>query len=183
NSACSRSRSPGEPQTSGEVALVPPVFGQSPLRPDDLRILGSLPSPHRGNDKLGTFLGTGRPARRYGFDLGVEPDRVWAMLVEVTEARTLPSAEAVVCYWSRNGEIHSYHANIDARGELARGVAVAGEDGAAVAVVMLGRQLHGFLVVLGPHYAEYRAEDLLLVDAHVRRHFIEQAAAHEVAVF
>ena len=70
----------------------------------------------------------------------------------------------------------------DAAGEVARGVAVAGEDRDAVAVFVLGRQPHRLLVILGAHHREHGAENLFLVDAHVGLHLVEQAAAHEVAV-
>src|SRR6266849_3130420 len=139
-------------------------------------------SPHRRNDKLSAFLGSRGPTRRYGFGLRVEPDRVRAVLVEVTEARALPPAESIVRQRHRNGEIHPHHADVDALGEISRGVAVAGEDGDAIAVGVLGWQSHRLLVVLSPHHAEHRAENLFFVDAHVRRHLVEQAAAHEVAV-
>src|SRR6266849_10137073 len=162
------------------------------LSPGDARILGtwnvyldretSLASPHRWNDKLSALLGSGGPARRYGFGLGIEPDRVRAVLVEITEARALPPAEGIVRQRHRNGEIDPHHADIDALSEIPRSFAVAGKDGDAVAVVMLGWQPHGFLVVLGPHHTNHRAENLFLVDPHVRRHLVEQAAAHEVAV-
>src|SRR5262245_56619198 len=37
-------------------------------------------SPHRRDDKLGAFLGAGGPARRHGLGLGVEADRIRAVL-------------------------------------------------------------------------------------------------------
>ncbi len=47
---------------------------------------------------------------------------------------------------------------------------------------MLVDQLHCVLLRLGTHDAKYRPEDLFLVDAHVGRHPVEQAAAEEEAV-
>src|SRR4029077_4893967 len=47
-------------------------------------------SPHRRDDEFGSFLGAGRPARGHRLGLGVEADRVRAVLVEVAEARALP---------------------------------------------------------------------------------------------
>ena len=38
------------------------------------------------------------------------------------------------------------------------------------------------VVVLGAHHREHRPEDLLLVDAHLGLHFVEEAAAHVEAV-
>src|SRR6185295_9619302 len=139
-------------------------------------------SLHRWDHELGAFLGARRPARRYGFGFSVEAHRVGAVLVEIAEAGTLPSAEGVVGKWHRYREVHSHHADIDAVGEIARGIAVAGEDGDAVAVVVLGGKLQRLLVVLGAHHRKHRAENLLLVDAHVRRHLVEQTAAHEEAL-
>ena len=40
-----------------------------------------------------------------------------------------------------------------------------------------------FLVVLGANDRENRSEDFGLVDVHVRRDIVEQAAADEIAVF
>ncbi len=101
------------------------------------------------------------------------------MLVEVAEARLLPAAECVIGKRHRDGEIHSHHADVHAAGEVARGVAVAGEDRDPVAVVVLRGQPHGLLVVLGAHDREHRPENLFLVDAHMRLDLVEQAAAHE----
>src|SRR5215813_3328581 len=142
----------------------------------------AVPSPHRRDDELGAFLDAGGPARGDGLGLGVEPDRVRAVLVEVAEARALPAAERVVRERHRDREVHADHADLDTAREIARGVAVAGEDGDAVAVIVLGRKPQRLLIVLGAHDREHRTENLLLVDAHVRRHLVEQAAAHEEAM-
>ena len=104
------------------------------------------------------------------------------MLVEVAEARALPAAEGVVGEWHRNREIDADHADVHALGEIARGVAVAGEDGDAVAVFMVGGQAHRLLVILGAHHRKHRPENLLLVDRHMGLDLVEQAAADEVAV-
>src|ERR1700722_3808507 len=95
-------------------------------------------SLHRRNNKFGAFLDAGGPARRHRLGLGVEAPRVRAVLVEVAEARALPAAEGVVGERHRNGEIHADHADFDPVDEVARRVAVAGEDGDAVAVFVLG---------------------------------------------
>src|SRR5205814_9835810 len=60
--------------------------------------------------------------------------------------------------------------------------AVAGEDRNTVAVVVLGRKPHRFFVILGAHHREDGAENLLLVDAHLRRDAVEQRAAHEETI-
>ena len=41
---------------------------------------------HRRNDEFGAFFGPGRPARGHGLGLGVEADRIRAVLIEVAEA-------------------------------------------------------------------------------------------------
>src|SRR3990172_6815958 len=156
----------------------------------------SLPAPYRlrlhGNserdllhgwdDELGTFLGAGRPARGDGLGFSVEADRIRPVLIEIAEAGALPAAEVVIGERHRNGEVHAHHADLHAIDEIARGVAVAGEDRNPVAVFMLGRQPHRFLVVLGAYHGEHGPEDFLLVDAHMRLHVVEQTAAHEIAV-
>src|SRR6201989_3576006 len=137
---------------------------------------------HGRDYELRTFLGAGRPARRDGLGLGVEADRVRSVLVEIAEAGALPAAERVVGERHRNGEIHAHHADLYAIDEVAGGVPVAGEDGDAVAVLVLGRQAHGLFVVLGADDREHRPEDLFLVDLHLGLHLIEQAGAHEVGL-
>src|SRR5580698_3700658 len=109
-------------------------------------------SLHRRNDELGTLLAAGGPARRHGLGLGIEADRIGPVLVEIAEARALPAAERVIGERHRNGEIHPDHADIHPAGEVARGVAIAGEDGDAVAVVMLRGKPQRLLVILGAHH-------------------------------
>jgi hypothetical protein len=52
--------------------------------------------------------------------------------------------------------------DVDPRRELARRVAVAGEDGDAVAVLVLARQPHRFLEAVGADHLQDGAENLLL---------------------
>ena len=66
--------------------------------------------------------------------------------------------------------------------EVPRGVAVPGEDRGAVAELVLVDEPERLLVVLRPHHAQDRPEDLFLVDTHVRGHAVEDAAADEEAV-
>src|SRR5271169_5494517 len=139
-------------------------------------------SLHGRNDELGALLYAGWPARRHCLGLGVEADRVRAVLVEVAEARALPAAEGVVGERHRDGEIHPDHADLDTADEITRGIAVAREDGDAVAVFVLGGQPYRLLVILGAHDGEDGTENLLLVDAHLGRHLVEQTAAHEIAL-
>src|SRR6185437_4580472 len=94
-------------------------------------------SLHGRDHEFCAFLGAGGPARRDRLGLGVEVDRVGAVLVEVAEAGTLPAAERVIGERHGNGEIDADHADLHAVDEIARGVAVAREDGHAVAVFMI----------------------------------------------
>src|SRR3954471_791958 len=83
-------------------------------------------SLHRRDDELRALLHSRRPARGDGLGLGVEPDRVRAVLVEVAEAGALPAAEGVVGDRHRDRHVDADHADIDLRCEVARRVAVAG---------------------------------------------------------
>src|SRR5262249_14199604 len=98
------------------------------------------------------------------------------------ETRALPAAESMVSERHRGGEINADHAYFDAAREVAGGVAVAGEDGNAIAVLVLRGEPHCFFIVFGAHDREHRPEYFLLVDSHRRLDLVEQAAAHEVAV-
>ena len=60
------------------------------------------------------------------------------MLVQVSEAGTLPSSEGVVGERYRDGEIHPDHADIHPVGEVTCRIAVAGKDGHAVPIIVLG---------------------------------------------
>src|SRR5882724_5212424 len=117
---------------------------------------------HRRYRELRAFLDAGWPARGDGLGLGVEADRIRAVLVEIAEARLLPAAKRVVRNRHRDRHVDADHADIHLGREIARGVAVAGEDGDTVAVVMVRRQRQRFLVVVGAHHREYRAKDLFM---------------------
>jgi hypothetical protein len=88
-----------------------------------------------------------------------------AVLVDVAEARALPAAERVIGDRHRDRHVDPDHADIDARRELAGGVAVAGEDGDAVAIFVLARQPHRLLEAVGADHLQHRPENLLLVGA------------------
>jgi two-component system OmpR family sensor kinase len=123
-----------------------------------------------------------RPALRDGLALGVEAHRVRPVGVQVAEQRALPAAERVVGHRHRQRHVDAHHADLDVVAEVARRLAVAGEDAGAVAVFVRVDQLHGFLQRLDAHDAEHRAEDLFLVDRHAGLDVVEQAGAQEVAV-
>src|SRR3546814_14953357 len=65
--------------------------------------------------------------------------------------------------------VHADHADVDAIAEVAGSVAVAGEDGGAVAVGIRHRKLQRLAVILGAHHREHRSEDLFLVDIQDRK--------------
>src|SRR5438128_10498944 len=83
-------------------------------------------SVHGRDRELRALLHAGRPARGDGLGLGVEADRIRAVLVEVAETRLLPAAEGVVCNRHRDRHVDADHADVDAGREIARGIAVAG---------------------------------------------------------
>src|SRR5438874_11187627 len=87
---------------------------------------------HQRDRELRTFLDARRPARGHGLGLGIEADRVRSVLVQVTEAGLLPAAEGVVGERHRDWHVDADHADLDAAREVARGVAIAGEDGDTV---------------------------------------------------
>src|SRR5258708_7577247 len=123
----------------------------SSLRENCISASGYDALVHRRDRELRAFLDAGRPARGDGLGLGVEADRIRAVLVEIAEARLLPAAEGVIRNRNRNRHVDADHADIDLGGEIARGVAVAGEDRNAGAVVMVRRQRAPFRIVLGAH--------------------------------
>ena len=104
------------------------------------------------------------------------------MLVDVAEGRALPAAEGVVGHGHRDRHVDADHAHVHPRCELARGAAVAGEDGDAVAVLVVGRERQRLLEGLGADDLQDRPEDLLLVGLHRGLHLVEQARAQEEAV-
>src|SRR6202162_3222421 len=77
--------------------------------------------------KLRAFLDAGGPARGHRLGLGVEADRIRAVLVEIAEAGLLPAAEGVVGDRHRDRHVDADHADIDPGREIPRGVAIAGE--------------------------------------------------------
>ena len=150
-------------------------------RPAAGRARGSR-SFHRRDREARTFLGARGPAGGDGLGLGVEAEGVGAVLVEVAEGRELPAAEGVVGERHRDRHVDADHADIDAGGEIAGGVAVAGEDRRAVAVGVRHGELERLFVGFGAHGGEDGAEDLFAVDVHVGGDVVEEAGADEEAV-
>src|SRR5260370_26630299 len=97
-------------------------------------------SIHRRNRELRALLDAGRPARGDGLGLGVEADRIRAVLVEIAKAGLLPATESVIGDRHRDRHVDADHADIDLGREIARRITVASEDRDAIAVVMIRRQ-------------------------------------------
>src|SRR5262249_30953461 len=108
---------------------------------------------HRRNRELRALLDAGRPARGHRLGLGVEADRIRTVLVEIAEAGLLPAAKGVIGDRYRDWDVDADHADVDPGREIARGVAVAGEDRNTIAVVVFGRQRERFRIVLRAHDA------------------------------
>src|SRR5450432_2743883 len=119
---------------------------------------------HRRYGELRTFLDAGGPARGDGLGLGIEADRIRAVLVEIAEAGFLPAAERVIGDRHRNRHVDADHADIDLGGEIARGIAVAGEDRNAIAVIVVGGKRQRLVFDVYGDHREYGSKNLFLVD-------------------
>src|SRR3982074_2369006 len=106
---------------------------------------------HRRYREFRTFLDAGGPARGHGLGLGIEADRIRPVLVEIAKAGFLPAAKGVIRNRHRDRHIDADHADIDLGREIARGVAVAGKDRNAIAVVVIGWQAQSLVVIVGTH--------------------------------
>src|SRR6185312_8920291 len=89
-----------------------------------------------GHRELCAGFDAGGPSCGDGFGAGPELDGFGAVLVEVAEHRAFPAAEPEVSQGRGNGNIDADHADLAAGGEVAGGIAVAGEDGNAIAILM-----------------------------------------------
>src|SRR5690349_6085374 len=139
-------------------------------------------SLHCRDNELGTLLETRGPARGHGFGSGIEAYSIRPVLVEVTKDGPLPATEGVVGERHRNWHVDADHADVDLGGEVTRSIAIARKDRYTVAVLVVVGELQAFLIALGSHHRKHGSKDLFLVDAHVGRHLVEQAAAHVKAV-
>jgi len=99
----------------------------------------------------------------------------------ISEERALPSTEAVEGHGNGNGHIDADHACLDTVGKGSRRVAVAGEDGGAVAELMVVDEFKCGFEGIGADDAEDRSEDLFAIDAHVGFYVIEEAGAEKEA--
>src|SRR5208282_5334532 len=133
-------------------------------------------SVHGRKREARPILDARRPAGGHGLGAGVEADRIRPMLVEIAEPRALPAAESVIGDRHRDRHVDADHADLDLAGEVARRVAVAGEDRDAVAVFMVVAEAERFRIVVRADDREHRAENLFLVDAHVLGDMVEETA-------
>src|SRR5438477_12236340 len=75
-------------------------------------------SIHRRDRELRALLDAGRPARGDRLGLGIEADRIRAMLVEIAEARLLPATKSVVGDRHRDRHVDADHADIHLGGKV-----------------------------------------------------------------
>src|SRR5918997_3786993 len=115
----------------------------------------------------------------HGLHLGVLEHRVGAH--RPAEAAALVAAERAADDPGAQGRVDRDLAGLQAPGELDRLAHVAGPDRGDQAVVGAVGDLEGLVVVVHRGDPEDRAEDLLLVDPHVRADVVEQGRLHEVA--
>src|SRR6185369_7814802 len=90
--------------------------------------------------------------------------------------------EAVEGHRHRNRHVHADHSDLHVMRERACRVAVAREDGSAVAELVLVDQAKRALQIGRANYDQHRAEDFLAIDPHLRLDAIEQAGAEIEAV-
>src|SRR5574337_604936 len=140
------------------------MWTEGHIRPS-ARLFAPKDSVHRRDGEARAVLDAGWPARGHRLGAGVEADRIRPVLVQVAEARALPAAEGVVGERHRNREIDPDHADLDLAREVARRVAVAGEDGDAVAVFVVVAEAQRLAVVMRAHHRQHRTENPLLLAA------------------
>src|SRR5579859_5843873 len=109
----------------------------APTAPASLSLISLAPFRHH---EMRALPDPGGPAARNGLRLGVEAERVRAVLVEVPEARGFPAAEGVVRDRHGDGHVDADHAHLDSAREVAGRIAVAREDRHAVTVRVLAAQ-------------------------------------------
>src|SRR5262245_46406137 len=166
-----------------EDGLCEPVHGADPTwHGSDAAAAWDPRLPRLREAEVGATANSGGPARRHRLEPRVEADPLRPVHMVVPEQGALPATEAVVRRRHRDRDIHADHAGLDPGREVAGGLAVPGEDRGAVAVLVLVDQRDGLLVILRPHHAQHRAEDLLAVDAHAGVDAVEQTPAEEKAV-
>src|SRR5664280_955354 len=123
--------------------------------------------------------GRRRPAGGDRLQPGVEADALHAVDVGVAEQRLLPPAERVVGHGYRDGDVDPDHPDLHVATEPPGGTPVPGEDRRTVAVGIGVHQVDGLVEGIDPEHRQHRAEDLVPVDLHRRRHPIDQAGPEE----
>ena len=98
---------------------------------------------HRRHDEVSPGTYSRRPALRDSFEAGVEPYAVHAVDVESAEKRPLPPPETVKCHGYRDWHVDTDHADFHSVCKFSRGITVAGENGNAVAKLMVIDKLCG----------------------------------------
>ncbi len=101
------------------------------------------------------------------------------MLVGVAERAALPPAERMIGHRHRDRHIDADHTDIDPRCKFARGMAIAGEDRDAIAILMLARQRQRLLKIGGADHLQHGAENLFLIAFHVGGDAVEQSRPDE----
>ena len=105
------------------------------------------------------------------------------MLVQIAKARFLPAAEGVIGQRHRDWHIDAHHADVDAVGEIARRIAIAGKDRGAIAIFMIHGKADGLFIAGRAHGGQDRAENFGAIDVHIGRYPVKQMRADEIAVF
>ena len=112
---------------------------------------------------------------------GEEVHALDAVGVGVAEEAVLPPTEGVVGHRRGDRHVDADHPDLDLVLEAPRCPTVVGEDRRAVAVGVVVDQLQALVVGAHPHDREHRAEDLVRVDRHLRRHPVEERRLEEEA--
>src|SRR5271167_2689638 len=122
----SHSSACGARRLSAKAAAVWVITRSSSLRAKSCMVRPAL--IHCRDAEFGAIFDSGGPSRRDGFGLGVELDRRRAVLVEITDPRTLPAAETVISHRDRDRHVDPDHTHLHTCGEVTGGVAVTGEN-------------------------------------------------------
>src|SRR5690606_31809816 len=126
-----------------------------------------------GHDKLRAFGDAFRPALHDGFLPGVKAHPFFSIRMHIAIQALFPAAKAVPGHWHRQRHINSHHADLNAARELAGYMTVARKAGYAIAERVGIDPFYGLLKVRHPHAAQYRPEDFLLVNTHLRSQTVE----------
>ena len=122
-----------------------------------------------------SFANARRPAAGVRLDTGIEVKRPQAR--GRCGRRSASSHRKSGTPWDRDRDADPDHAGLDPVGEVARDIAIAGED--AVAVFVLVDEREGGLEVGRAHEAEDGFENLFALDAYLRFDVVEEAGAEK----